>query len=234
MAFLRQVPLCVCVFGMTVSCGNRSVPPPSPTHPAPRSVVAKPSCAAGMVYVAGGALKRRPGDYTALAGVRSVAPLCVGITEVTVGEYARCVDDGVCSKPACDGRPFDEARVDYPVTCVNWTAAALFCDWSAHRRLPTAVEFEWVRQRGPAACGCIDRLASCNAGGSGDKTTEGVCDLNGNVAEWTVTSVSSLPAHHWAAGNDFVHPCFFGQRFTPVRDEARWFNVGFRCVKDAE
>jgi formylglycine-generating enzyme required for sulfatase activity len=86
-------------------------------------------------------------------------PICIGRTEVTVGEYARCVDEGACAplgrtaaqarRPEvqkardtlCNGR--SEHR-DYPANCVTYRSAQNYCAFS-DARLPT--ETEWTRAR---------------------------------------------------------------------------------------
>jgi formylglycine-generating enzyme required for sulfatase activity len=58
-------------------------------------------------------------------------------TEVTSGQYQKCVADGACDPVRCDA-PGDE----YPVTCVTWSQAADYCQW-AGARLPTEAEWEY-------------------------------------------------------------------------------------------
>lgn len=73
-------------------------------------------------------------------------------TEVTVADYAECVDAGVCTEPLTDSEMIDQsienncnwnvfARGDHPVNCVNWTQASTYCDWLG-KRLPTEAEWE--------------------------------------------------------------------------------------------
>lgn len=73
--------------------------------------------------------------------------------EVSVGDFARCVEEGVC-----EGHPVEVLeRVDcmvnraneidgfdrnqYPVNCVDWTQAQTFCKWIGGR-LPSEMEWE--------------------------------------------------------------------------------------------
>ena len=64
-------------------------------------------------------------------------------TEVTVGEYQRCVDSGRCAEPSRDaGCNFGmNTRDQHPMNCVTWSEARGFCSF-ADARLPTPDEWE--------------------------------------------------------------------------------------------
>lgn len=73
-------------------------------------------------------------------------------TEVTVGQYAVCVDAGECRRPPAIGENYygNPDFDDYPVIFVNWTDARNFCEWRG-ARLPSEAEWEKAASFDPAA-----------------------------------------------------------------------------------
>lgn len=70
-------------------------------------------------------------------------------TEVTVGQYRRCVRAGKCSKPTTNANtsPYcnwsKNGREDHPINCVSWYQARTFAHWMG-ARLPSESEWEYA------------------------------------------------------------------------------------------
>jgi serine/threonine-protein kinase len=64
-------------------------------------------------------------------------------TEVTVAQYAACVEAGACRQPVSSAENYfgDPNFDDYPVIFVNWHDAQTFCEWR-EARLPSEAEWE--------------------------------------------------------------------------------------------
>ncbi|MBT9554952.1 MAG: SUMF1/EgtB/PvdO family nonheme iron enzyme [Myxococcales bacterium] len=106
----------------------------------------------GRVYVEGGASARGP---AATGTVVEVDPFYIDLTEVTVGDYKKCVTAGTCTAPdaSCVGT-WDAASTasdPFPISCVTWEEARSYCEF-AGGRLPTETEWE---KAGRGTCGRV-------------------------------------------------------------------------------
>ena len=127
-------------------------------------------------------------------------------TEVTNGQYKRCVDVGKCTKPGNDSWDKPEFS-DYPVTDIDWHQAQTFAAWSGGR-LPN--EAQWEK----AACGTHGLIYPWGNEAPDDQhlnytnkighttmvssyplgqSPYGVLDMAGNVQEWTSSIYRPYP-----------------------------------------
>lgn len=136
-------------------------------------------------------------------------------TEVTVAQYRACVEAKGCTKPRtkaeeskCNwGYP---DRDNHPINCVDWNQSKAFAVWlGGDARLPTEAEWEYAArgEKGrkypwgdtpEASCeravidspldvgmGCGKHSTWPVCSKTPGNTPEGLCDLAGNVLEWT-------------------------------------------------
>jgi len=147
-------------------------------------------------------------------------------TEVTVQEYQECIDDGACTEPSTlESECEDETVWDLPnnalraVNCVYWQQAKDFCEWVGGR-LPTEAEWEYVATNGASndthpwgsddpicdltvmeGCGWYMSQEVCTNSTAGDND-DGLCDLIGNINEWTEDDWHDWGSLPWCSGYD--------------------------------
>lgn len=128
----------------------------------------------------------------------TLGPYEIDEHEVTNREYARFVAAGLARRPHYwpDGR-LPAGKTDEPVANVTWEEADAYCRWRG-KRLPSEAEWEkacrgglrsrkypWGDEEADAARARFDSVKGPGKVCQYERNGYGLCDMAGNVWEWT-------------------------------------------------
>jgi len=136
----------------------------------------------------------------------TVSPYVIDIAEVTVGQYAACVDDSACIEPSTDVTTHYDpnANPNWPVTGMSRASAEVYCRW-LDKRLPTEAEWEkaargastariypWgddppgcnIKAHFKASNACVQATPADVKSFEDGQSFYGLYDMSGNVWEW--------------------------------------------------
>jgi len=215
----------------------------------------------GMVLLEGGGFLMGSNDSPATSPEfeEQVDPFYMDTHPVTVAQYRRYLEATELSPPRFwQAKGFEGG--DQPVVGVTWEEASAYAAWEG-KRLPTEIEWEFAargkkNRKYPWGHEAPDK----NRANYGDflsmpsfvnmheegSTPDGICDLGGNVAEWTSDWFQTYAQQR--RGDTPVEPrrtvrggswdslaealrCTSRQGVFP---EAQLATIGFRCVVSAE
>lgn len=218
----------------------------------------EPSCPEGMALLPGGEfwVGSEPSEHFSQDEsprfLTRLAPFCLDLTEVTAGEYDRCVERGAC-RAASKRRVLCNSgranRADHPINCVTYELAESYCG-TRGARLPSEPEWEYAARGGdrylqyPWGAGSPDGRACWKHNGtcpvkSFAPGAFGLFDVSGNVWEWTESWYGPYPWPLMRGFSKVYRGGSFSRRFekwmhTRLRDRARpedsGSHLGFRCA----
>ncbi len=225
----------------------------APTRCASNLLVTGDGCRAEprVVEIPGGTLRVGPGDWEAQGVVTprvvEVAAFAIDAFEVTEARYAACVEERACAAVRLSGEP------GRAVAGVTFAEAVSFCQFS-RGRVPSSDELAFASasakgRRYPwgdtgavcrrAAWGLADGPCGWRAEGPeiagshpDGASPEGVFDLAGNVAEWSMGEGGKPETRGGSYADSAANALRSWQRHARAADD-RSPTVGIRCVYSA-
>lgn len=222
-----------------------------------RCVGAAEVCPEGYSQVGRGC--RKPADWVQ----GQAAGLSFLRSEVTVADYKDCLAAGGCvpgnhftkaDNKYCNFEHKD--RRNHPMNCVGWVGSQDYCKWIGGR-LPTQDEWLaeatgggqllypwgneptpdckrtiWGGADGKGGCGKRSTWPVCSK--PDGNTSSGICDLSGNVWEWTTSTTDDGDAWMVILGGSWLSDTIdsLEMNYRSGQDPATaWVSTGFRCVR---
>ncbi|MFI5301302.1 MAG: SUMF1/EgtB/PvdO family nonheme iron enzyme, partial [Polyangiales bacterium] len=208
-------------------------PPTTTTSAATTSSASKGASDIGASVTIKGGVFRMGSDDTALAHAGPAHVVTMGDVEidkyeVTVDEYKKCIDAGICGAPP-DKMPtmlhaercnWGSGRGNHPMNCVTWQESVNYCAFKG-KRLPSEAEWEYAARGGVAThkypWGSADPTCTlANYSANPDSPVAGCGD--GTSAVGSHPSGATSQGVHDLAGNveEWVGDWFAGYTATPT------------------
>lgn len=245
----------VVVHDTSINRVSEAVPVKTKVIPAKKPLFEKAQI--DWVLIKGGKFEMGHTDYEFSRPVKEVEikDFWISKTEVTVAQFQKCIDAGVCSlpidyqtNPKCHWKHPDQLM--YPINCIFWDQARKFAQWiSADLATEAQWEYaarsegqellypwgddeascEWtvMNEKGNVGCGTAGALAVCHR--EKGNTMQGLCDMSGNVWEFVLDEYQSnyrlLSSHAKAYCSD--EDCLFNAKYRVMR------GGGFRTIESS-
>lgn len=228
---------------------GETIGPPSMDCPAEMALVPDGYARMAVDRIGGFLCNLRPYSTARL----HVQAFCLDRWEVTIGEFTRCTEAGVCHTPTSTERPLydyvdyvdpTQADIDpgcnavlpdheaYPANCVDAQQASEYCGWLG-KRLPSVDEAFRVHREYPSArtrYGNSSELPTWPVGHLNARTSEGDRDVFGALVDEFTATPCEFPFRMSAPLTQSYHELDKGHA-EQVRPHSVRVWMGFRCAK---